>query len=55
MPKNSTLQAREKLRVGVVYSIGMLIFIIGVFHIILSVPWPEGVFPHLEQFILQWF
>lgn len=49
------LQAREKLWVGFVYSVVMLAFIIGVFHLILSVPWPEGVFPQLEQLILAWF
>jgi hypothetical protein len=49
------LQAREKIWVAVVYSIAMLAFIIGVFHVILSIPWPEGVFPQLEQLILQWF
>jgi TctA family transporter len=49
------LQAREKTWIAIVYMIGMLAFIIGVFHVILSIPWPEGVFPQLEQFILQWF
>jgi len=50
-----TLQAREKLWIAAVYAVGMLVFIIGVFHVILSVPWPEGVLPQLEQLILQWF
>ena len=50
-----TVQAREKLWIATVYAIGMIAFIIGVFHVILSVPWPEGVFPQLEQLILQWF
>lgn len=49
------LQAREKAWIAIVYMIGMLAFIVGVFHVILSIPWPEGVFPQLEQFILQWF
>ena len=49
------VQAREKLWIATVYAIGMLAFIIGVFHVILSVPWPEGAFPQLDQFILQWF
>jgi len=50
-----TLQAREKAWIAIVYTIGMLTFIIGLFHIILSIPWPEGNFPQLEQLILQWF
>jgi len=50
-----TVQAREKLWIATVYAVSMLAFIIGVFHVILSVPWPEGVFPQLEQLILQWF
>jgi TctA family transporter len=48
------LQAREKLWVGLVYSVVMLVFIIGVFHMVLSVPWPEGVFPQAEELILAW-
>jgi TctA family transporter len=50
-----TLQAREKLWIATVYAVGMLVFTIGVFHIVLSIPWPEGVFPQLEEFILRWF
>ena len=50
-----TLQAREKLWIATVYAVGMIVFIIGVFHMILSIPWPEGVFPQVEQLILQWF
>jgi TctA family transporter len=48
-------QARERAWIGVAYCIGMLAFIIGVFHVILSVPWPEGIFPQLEELILGWF
>ncbi len=50
-----TLQAREKPWIAVAYSVGMLAFIVGVFHVILSVPWPEGIFPQFEAFVLQWF
>jgi hypothetical protein len=50
-----TLQAQEKRWIAVVYTVSMLVFILGLFHVILSIPWPEGVFPQLEQLILQWF
>lgn len=48
-----TLQAREKLWIGAAYSVGILMLIVGVFHMILSVPWPEGLLPHGEQAILR--
>ena len=48
-----TIQAREKAWISVAYSVGMLTLIIGVFHIILSVPWPEGVLPQAEELILR--
>ncbi len=49
-----TWQAREKLWLAVTYSLGMLALIVGVFHLILNVPWPEGVLPQAEQLILRW-
>ncbi len=46
------LQARENLRVALTSGVGMLFLIVGVFHLVLSVPWPEGVFPQAETWIL---
>jgi hypothetical protein len=46
-------QAREKLWISTAYAIGLLGLILGVFHLILSVPWPEGLFPHAEEWILR--
>ena len=44
-------QPRERLWISSTYAIGILELIVGVFHVILSVPWPEGVFPQAEQLI----
>jgi hypothetical protein len=30
----------------------MAVLLIGVFDLVLNVPWPEAVFPHLEESIL---
>ncbi|MPZ77604.1 MAG: hypothetical protein GEU77_13890 [Deltaproteobacteria bacterium] len=42
-------QPRERLWISSTYAIGILGLIVGVFHVILSVPWPEGVFPQAER------
>jgi len=47
-----SLQARERLWISSTYAIGILGLIVGVFHLILNVPWPEGVLPQGEQLIL---
>lgn len=48
------LQAREKLWLSLVYAACMLVVVIGVFDLILNIPWPGGVFPQAEEFILGW-
>ncbi|HUF43483.1 MAG TPA: tripartite tricarboxylate transporter permease [Verrucomicrobiae bacterium] len=48
-----SLQAREKIWISTAYAVGILTLIIGVFHLILSVPWPEGLFPHAEEWLLR--
>jgi MFS family permease len=48
-----TFQAREKLWISSAYCVGMLAFIVGVFHLILNAPWPEGLLPHAEEWILR--
>ncbi|MEX0805666.1 MAG: hypothetical protein WD688_20470 [Candidatus Binatia bacterium] len=44
-------QPRERLWISSTYAIGILGLIVGVFHVILSAPWSEGVFPQAEQLI----
>jgi len=48
------IQAREKLWVSLVYTGAMLIFLLGVFHQVLHIPWPPGVFPGPQEMILGW-
>lgn len=50
-----TFQGREKLRVSLAYMLGVMALLIGVFHLILNVPWPEAVMPQLENVILGLF
>ena len=47
------LEARAGLGVSLIAAASMLIFIVGVFHLVLSVPWPQGAFPHVEESLLQ--
>ncbi len=48
------IQAREKLWVALVYTGSMLIFLLGVFHQVLHIPWPPGVFPGPQEMIIVW-
>jgi hypothetical protein len=48
------IQAREKLWVSLVYTGAMLIFLLGVFHQVLHIPWPPGVFPGPQEMLLVW-
>jgi hypothetical protein len=48
------LQARESLWISLMSSVSILLLLIGVFHLVLSVPWPRGVFPQAEELILAW-
>lgn len=49
---NLTIQAREKLSVSLIYTGAMLIFLLGLFHYILHIPWPAGVIAGPQDFIL---
>ena len=49
---NLTIQAREKLSVSLIYTGAMLIFLLGLFHFILHIPWPAGVIAGPQDFIL---
>ncbi len=45
-------QAGEPFKVGLVSGATLALLIIGVFHLVLHVPWAEGVFPQPEEWIL---
>jgi hypothetical protein len=47
-----TIQAREKLSVSLIYTGAMLIFLLGLFHYILHIPWPAGLIEGPQVFIL---
>ncbi|MFQ5918293.1 MAG: tripartite tricarboxylate transporter TctB family protein [Candidatus Binatia bacterium] len=48
------VQAREKLWVSLTYTGAMLIFLIVIFHQVLHIPWPPGVFPGPQDAIIRW-
>jgi len=48
------IQAREKLRISLIYTGAMLVFLIGIFHQVLHIPWPPGVFPAPQENVLGW-
>ncbi|NIO09924.1 MAG: hypothetical protein GTO40_18730, partial [Deltaproteobacteria bacterium] len=37
------VQAKESLTVSIVYTLGILVFLLGLFHYVLHIPWPSGV------------
>jgi len=47
------LQAGESVKVSLVCSAAMALLIVGVFHLVLNVPWIEGVFPQGQDWILS--
>jgi len=47
-----TIHAREKLSVSLIYTGAMLVFLLGLFHYILHIPWPAGVVDGPQEFIL---
>jgi hypothetical protein len=47
-----TIQAGEKLSVSLIYTGAMLIFLLGLFHYILHIPWPAGLIEGPQVFIL---
>ncbi len=48
------VQARETFRVSLIYTGAMLLFLIGVFHLVLHIPWPPGVISAPQELILSW-
>ena len=47
------VQAREPIKVSLISSLSVLFVIVLVFHLVLNIPWPEGVFPGAETLILN--
>jgi len=47
-----SIQARESWNVTVTYALVMFLFLIGVFEMVLHIPWPPGVFDGPQEFIL---
>ena len=45
-------QAREKFGVSIVYTAGILVFLLGLFHYVLHIPWPAGLVAGPQDFIL---
>lgn len=46
------IQARESWKVAVTYTVVMALFLIGVFEMVLHIPWPPGVFDGPQEAIL---
>lgn len=49
-----TFQAREKQWISLMWTGFTLLFLIGLFHSILHVPWPEGAIPWPQEKVLEW-
>lgn len=48
-----SIQARESWNVIITYTIVMFVFLIGVFEMVLHIPWPPGIFDGPQAFILS--
>ncbi len=46
------VQAKESLTVSIVYTLGILVFLLGLFHYVLHIPWPSGVIAGPQDFLL---
>ena len=46
-------QAGERLWLSIKCAAAMAVLLIGVFDLVLNVPWPEAVFPQAEEVILR--
>jgi hypothetical protein len=47
-----SIQARESWKVSVAYMVVMMVFMIGVFEMVLHIPWPPGLISAPQEFIL---
>ncbi|MFQ5684218.1 MAG: tripartite tricarboxylate transporter TctB family protein [Candidatus Binatia bacterium] len=47
-------QAREKLSLSLAYSLIMMAFMVGVFHLVLHIPWPPGIISGPEELFIGW-
>lgn len=48
-----SIQAREPWKVTITYAVVMFVFLIGVFEMVLHIPWPPGVFDEGQAMILD--
>lgn len=49
-----TFQAREKWWVSVLWTVIIVVFLLGLFHFILRVPWPHGIIELPQEKLLEW-
>ena len=47
-----SVQAGESWKISVSYTVVMLVFMVGVFEMVLHIPWPEGLINAPQEFIL---
>jgi hypothetical protein len=47
-------QAREKWWVSLLWTVIIVVFLLGLFHFILRVPWPHGIFDMPQEKVLEW-
>lgn len=48
------VQAREKWGLVLIYTGAVLIFLLGLFHYVLHIPWPSGLISGPQELILNW-
>lgn len=49
-----TFQAREKWWVSLLWTVVIAVFLLGLFHFILRVPWPHGIIDGPQEKLLEW-
>ena len=49
-----TFQAREKWWISVMWTGFTLVFLLGLLHYVLHVPWPQGAIPGPQEMFLEW-
>jgi hypothetical protein len=49
-----TVQAREKWWISLIWTGFTLLFLLGLFHYVLHVPWPQGAIPGPQERFLEW-
>ena len=49
-----TVQARETVGLALVYTAIMVLFLLGIFHYVLHIPWPAGMISMPQDLVLDW-